>query len=62
MRPDFSVGWAQMAKYMQYLFNLQHNTDRIIIEQHVRLNAYTEKATLTSHHGTLEFLEKGLEL
>jgi hypothetical protein len=26
-----------MAKYMRYLFNLQHNTGRTIIEQHMRL-------------------------
>jgi hypothetical protein len=26
--PHFNVGMAAMAKYMQYLFNLQHNTTR----------------------------------
>jgi hypothetical protein len=47
--PEFNAGWAQMAKYTQYLFNLQHNTGRIIIEQRVCLNAYMEHATHTSH-------------
>jgi hypothetical protein len=31
-----------MAKYVQYLFNLQHNTSRIIIKQCVHLDAYKE--------------------
>jgi hypothetical protein len=73
--PNFSVGWEQMAKYMQYLFNLHHNRGRIIIEHHVHLNAFVEKTILTScelermgcentilHHGTLESLVKDLEL
>jgi hypothetical protein len=60
---------------MRYLFNLQHITGRIIVEQHVRLNVYAEQATLTSHamemlesenallcHGTRESMEKDLEL
>jgi hypothetical protein len=47
--PHSSASLAQMAKYMWYLFNLQHNTDRIVIEQHAHLNAYTEQDTLTSH-------------
>jgi hypothetical protein len=38
-----------MAKFMRYLFNLQHNTGRIIIKQRARLNVYVEQATLTSH-------------
>jgi hypothetical protein len=34
-----------MAKYMQYLFNLQHNNGRLIIEQRACLNVYEEQAT-----------------
>jgi hypothetical protein len=29
--PHFNAGWAAMAKYMRYLFNLEHNTGRTII-------------------------------
>jgi hypothetical protein len=47
-RLQFSARWAHMAKYIQYLFNLQHNTDCIIIEQCAHLNAYEEQATHTS--------------
>jgi hypothetical protein len=60
---------------MRYLFNLQHNTGRIIIEQRAHVNAFAEHATLTSHvmkrfecenallrHGTCESMEKDLEL
>jgi hypothetical protein len=29
-----------MAKYVQYMFNLQHNTNRIVATQCVRPNEY----------------------
>jgi hypothetical protein len=45
---QFNVGWAQMAKYAQYLFNLQHNTDHTVIEQRVCLDMYGEQAIRTS--------------
>jgi hypothetical protein len=64
-----------MAKYVRYLFILQHNTDRTIVEQRMRLNAYEEHATFTSHElerlrhenailhrGTLQSSDKDLEL
>jgi hypothetical protein len=64
-----------MAKYMRYLFHLQHNTGRIIIEHNAHLNAYVEQVTLTSHvmermvhentilhRGTHVSTEKDLEL
>jgi hypothetical protein len=38
-----------MAKYARYLFTLHHNTSRAIVEQCMRLNAYEEQATFTSH-------------
>jgi hypothetical protein len=31
-----------LAKYTQYLFNLQHNTARIARQQRMRLTAYEE--------------------
>jgi hypothetical protein len=37
-----------MAKYVQYLFNLQHNTGCIVIEQRACLDAYEEQAIRTS--------------
>ena len=46
--PRFSAGWAAMAKYSRYLFILQHNTSRIVIEQRARLGAYEEQAIRTS--------------
>jgi chromosome segregation ATPase len=37
-----------MAKYVQYLFNLQHNISRIVIEHRPRLDVYEEQAIRTS--------------
>jgi hypothetical protein len=47
--PHFSAGMAALAKYVQYLFNLQHNTARTGMQQCMRLTAYEEQATTTSH-------------
>jgi hypothetical protein len=47
--PHFNVGRAAMAKYVQYLFNLQHNTVRTIMQQLMCLAAYEEHSTPTSH-------------
>jgi hypothetical protein len=46
--PHFSAGMASLTKYVQYLFNLQHNTARTGLQQHMRLTAYEEQATTTS--------------
>jgi hypothetical protein len=46
--PHFSTSWVEMAKYSRYLFNLQHNTSKTIIEQHRHLNMYEEHATFRS--------------
>jgi hypothetical protein len=46
--PRFSAGWAAMAKYARYLFILQHNTGRTVVEQRMRMNAYEEQATVMS--------------
>jgi hypothetical protein len=65
--PHFSIGWAAMAKYTMYLFNLQHNNDRTVIEQRMHLNAYKDQERLRPenailHHGTLQSMDKDLEL
>jgi hypothetical protein len=73
--PHFSARWAAKAKYVRYLFNLQHNTGKTIIEQCMRLTAYEEEATFMSHaierlrhenvilhRGTLQSSDKDLEL
>jgi hypothetical protein len=40
---------TSLARYMQYLFNLQHNTIRIGMQQRTRLTAYKESATAATH-------------
>jgi hypothetical protein len=45
--PHFNGGMAPMAKYAQYLFNLQHNTARTIMQQRMHLTAY---AAAQHHH------------
>jgi hypothetical protein len=45
----FHVGMTSLAKYAQYLFNLQHNTARIDLQQHMHLIASEEHTTATSH-------------
>jgi hypothetical protein len=47
--PHFHVEMTSLAKYAQYLFNLQHNTARIAGQQRTRLTAYEESATTTAH-------------
>jgi hypothetical protein len=37
-----------LARYAQYLFNLQHNTTRTGMQQHTSLTAYEESATATT--------------
>jgi hypothetical protein len=38
-----------LARYAQYLFNLQHNTTRTCMHQRTHLTAYEESATATAH-------------
>jgi hypothetical protein len=52
---QFSIPCSRLAKYTRYLFNLQHNTGRVVAQHHTCLNSYTEQATLTSH--AMESLE-----
>jgi hypothetical protein len=43
--PHFHARMTSLARYTQYLFNLQHNTARTGMQQHTRLTAYKESAT-----------------
>jgi hypothetical protein len=47
--PYFDTGMTLLARYVQYMFNLQHNTVRIGMQQRMRLTAY-EKSTATTTH------------
>jgi hypothetical protein len=43
--PQFHAGMTSLARYMQYLFNLHHNTARTGMQQRTCLMAYKESAT-----------------
>jgi hypothetical protein len=40
---------TSLARYVQYLFNLQHNTARIGMQQRMHLTAYKESATAATY-------------
>jgi hypothetical protein len=44
----FHAGMTSLARYAQYLFNLQHNTARTGIQHRTHLMAYKESATATT--------------
>jgi hypothetical protein len=44
----FHAKMTSLARYTQYLFNLQHNTFRMGMQQHTRLTAYEESAAATA--------------
>jgi hypothetical protein len=46
--PHFHAGMTSLARYAQYLFSLQHNTTRTIMQQRMRLMAYEEHTAATS--------------
>jgi hypothetical protein len=46
--PHFHVGTTLLARYAQYLFNLQHNTARIGMQSRTLLMVYMESATATT--------------
>jgi hypothetical protein len=46
--PHFHAGMTSLGRYVQYLFNLQHNTARTGMQQRTRLMAYEESATATT--------------
>jgi hypothetical protein len=43
--PHFHAGMTSLARYVQYLFNLQHNTARTGMQQRMHLTAYKKSAT-----------------
>jgi hypothetical protein len=47
--PHFHVGMTSLAKYTQYMFNLQHNTARTARQQCTHLTTYEESATATAY-------------
>jgi hypothetical protein len=42
--PHFHAGMTSLARYAQFLFNLQHNTTRTGMQQHTHQMAYKESA------------------
>jgi hypothetical protein len=46
--PHYHVRMTSLARYVQYLFNLQHNTARTGMQQCMRLTAYEEHTIATS--------------
>jgi hypothetical protein len=42
--PHIHTGMTSLARYVQYLFNLQHNTARTGMQQRMRLMVYKESA------------------
>jgi hypothetical protein len=48
MGPHFHTMMTSLAKYVQYLFNLQHNNARIARHQRMCLTTYKESATATT--------------
>jgi hypothetical protein len=47
--PHFHAGMTSLARYVQYLFNLQQNTARTGMYQRMYLTAYKESATAATH-------------
>jgi hypothetical protein len=47
--PHFHAGMTSLARYAQYMFNLQHNTARTGMQQRTRLTVYKESATAVTH-------------
>jgi hypothetical protein len=43
--PHFHAGMTSLARYVHYLFNLQHNTTRTGMQRRTCLTAYKESAT-----------------
>jgi hypothetical protein len=46
--PHFHTGMTSLARYVQYLFNLQHNTARAGMQQRTCLMAYKESVTAST--------------
>jgi hypothetical protein len=46
--PHFHAGMTSFARYVQYLFNLKHNTARTSMQHYMCLTSYEEHATATA--------------
>jgi hypothetical protein len=46
--PHFHAGMTSLARCVEYLFNLQHNTARTDMQQHTLLTTYEVSATATT--------------
>jgi hypothetical protein len=46
--PHFHVEMTSLIRYVQYMFNLQHNTAKMDVQQCMCLTVYEESATTTS--------------
>jgi hypothetical protein len=68
--PHFHAGMTSLARYTQYLFNLQHKTTRAGRQQRTRLTLYKESASAAArevenailHSGARQPLEQDHEL
>jgi hypothetical protein len=50
----YHSGWVYMARYAQHLFQLQHDTQRIVAEQWCCLASYAKVVkNLTQENGTV---------
>jgi hypothetical protein len=47
--PHFHAKMTSLARYAQYLFNLQHNTAKTGMQQRMHLTVYKESATAATH-------------
>jgi hypothetical protein len=47
--PHFNAGIISLARYAQYLFNLQHNTTKMTMQLRTCLMTYEESAIATAH-------------
>jgi chromosome segregation ATPase len=47
--PHFHIGMTSLARYAQYLFNLQHNTARRGMQQRTYLLAHKESVTAATY-------------
>jgi predicted RNase H-like nuclease (RuvC/YqgF family) len=47
--PHLHALMTSLVRYAHYLFNLQHNTTRTVMQQRTRLTTYKESATAATH-------------
>jgi hypothetical protein len=51
--PHFHAGMAVLAEYTQYIFNLQDNTARTIIQQHLHFGSLEQHAEELRHENAI---------